>query len=39
MADSNNDAIIVRNDDIDDIGRPFVNAPFIMKRFVKVLNE
>ena len=39
MADSDNDVIIVRNDDIDDIGPAFVNAPVIMKRFEKVLNE
>ena len=39
MADSDNDVVIVRNDDIDDIGPAFVNAPVIMKRFEKVLNE
>ncbi len=39
MADSDNDVILVRNDDIDDIGPAFVNAPVIMKRFAKVLNE
>ena len=33
MADSDNDVVIVRNDDIDDIGPAFVNAPVIMKRF------
>ncbi len=39
MADSDNDVILVRNDDTDDIGPAFVNAPVIMKRFAKVLNE
>ena len=39
MAESDNDVLIVRNDDIDDIGPAFVNAPVIMKRFEKVLNE
>jgi hypothetical protein len=39
MVESDNDVLIVRNDDIDDIGPAFVNAPVIMKRFEKVLHE